>query len=96
MASGSELELTLLKKRFPEVGVHQCGRLHSGVCSDVSEPSPHYVVCSFFHSPSLHLPLTPTPPTFLSIDFFCARTISGCLYEGRLFVTDKALLFVST
>ena len=32
----------------------------------------------------------------LSTDFFCARSSGGRSYEGRLFVMDRALLFVST
>ena len=42
----------------------------------------------------LHVCVLPIFP--LSTDFFCARSSGGRSYEGRLFVMDRALLFVST
>ena len=108
----AEVELALLRERFPEAGVYECGTLRSGelgkpeMCkrgSGMNSPPPPSF--PLFISRALPLSLSLFSPSIspsllfsltFSIDFFCARTSDGCSYEGRLFVMDRALLFVST
>ena len=94
------IELALLQRRFPDVPVKECGNLVKGkhqtmdVLLSVWGNSVHIRNKLTQHfTRSLSLSLSPPPPTS---DVFCARNLDFHTYEGRLFVTEKAVFFVSS